>query len=129
MHEQQLIKDFRAFSTHKPPVRRAAYSDRTAWLMAILSELAYARFDEEDENSILELAAELAELTDQEVIANKIASLVRQSADNCWTAATSFCDRFFPPVVLISRASCSTPRPTRKASSQPARPTMAKPWL
>lgn len=24
MHEQQLIKDFRAFSTHKPPVRRAA---------------------------------------------------------------------------------------------------------
>ena len=79
MHEQQLIKDFRAFSTHKPPVRRAAYSDRTAWLMAILSELAYARFDEEDENSILELAAELAELTDQEVIANKIASLVRRA--------------------------------------------------
>lgn len=79
MHEQQLIKDFRAFSTHKPPVRRAAYSDRTAWLMAILSELAYARFDEEDENSILALAAELAQLTDQDVIADKIATLVRQA--------------------------------------------------
>lgn len=29
----------------KPPVRRAAYSDRTAWLMAALSELAYYRFE------------------------------------------------------------------------------------
>ena len=79
MHEQQLIKDFRAFSTHKPTVRRAAYSDRTPWLMAILSELAYTRFHEEDENSILELAAQLAELTDREVIADKLATLVRQA--------------------------------------------------
>ncbi|MEQ8441236.1 MAG: lipase family protein [Alphaproteobacteria bacterium] len=29
----------------KPPVRRAAYSDRTAWLMAALSELAYFQFE------------------------------------------------------------------------------------
>ena len=29
-----------------PPVSRAAYSDRTAWLMATLSNLAYTRFEE-----------------------------------------------------------------------------------
>lgn len=29
-----------------PPVYRAAYSDRTAWLMAILSKLAYVRFED-----------------------------------------------------------------------------------
>ncbi len=27
------------------PVRRAAYSDRTAWLMAAMSELAYFKFE------------------------------------------------------------------------------------
>jgi len=30
----------------EPPVYRAAYSDRTAWLMAILSKLAYVRFED-----------------------------------------------------------------------------------
>lgn len=100
VHDQQLTKDFRAFSTHKPPVRRAAYSDRTAWLMAILSELAYTRFDEEDENSILALAAELAELTDQEVIADRLPPSSRKRGQ-LLTAATSFCDRLSPPVVLI----------------------------
>ena len=29
----------------RAPVKRAAYSDRTAWLMAVLAELAYIRFD------------------------------------------------------------------------------------
>ena len=28
-----------------PPVRRAAYSDRTAWLMAVMSQLAYVLFE------------------------------------------------------------------------------------
>ena len=46
--------------------------------MAILSELAYARFDEDDLGSIMGLAAELAELTDQKVIGGKIVALVRQ---------------------------------------------------
>ena len=45
MPDQELRKDFDRFSQLKPPAKRAAYSDRTAWLMAILSQLAYTRFD------------------------------------------------------------------------------------
>ncbi|WP_303905242.1 lipase family protein [Thiohalomonas denitrificans] len=33
----------------KPPLKRAAYSDRTAWLMAALSELAYTKFESQAE--------------------------------------------------------------------------------
>lgn len=40
-----------------PPVRRAAYSDRTAWLMAKMSKLAYMPFEKDD----AELKAALAE--------------------------------------------------------------------
>lgn len=42
-----------------PPTARAAYSDRTAWIMAKLSELAYREFDHEDPNKA---QAELNEL-------------------------------------------------------------------
>lgn len=31
-----------------PPLKRAAYSDRTAWIMAVLSDLAYLKFEEDD---------------------------------------------------------------------------------
>lgn len=44
----------------EPPVRRAAYSDRTAWLMAELSRLAYVKF-EEGEQRLRELKAGLSE--------------------------------------------------------------------
>lgn len=44
----------------KPPTKRAAYSDRTAWLMAALSELAYQRF-EDDAEICLGLEATLAD--------------------------------------------------------------------
>ncbi len=43
------------------PVRRAAYSDRTAWLMAAMSQLAYYKF--EGEQSLKELAVELSRLS------------------------------------------------------------------
>ena len=33
--------DFKDLATIGVPVKRAAYSDRTAWIMAILAELAY----------------------------------------------------------------------------------------
>ena len=39
----------------EPPIKRAAYSDRTAWLMAVMSSLAYIRF--EQPTSIVTLAA------------------------------------------------------------------------
>lgn len=41
------------------PLKRAAYSDRTAWLMATLSELAYLPFEKDDE-ARMNLAATLA---------------------------------------------------------------------
>jgi pimeloyl-ACP methyl ester carboxylesterase len=31
-----------------PPIKRAAYSDRTAWLMAVMSQLAYLIFEKDD---------------------------------------------------------------------------------
>ena len=56
----------------RAPVKRAAYSDRTAWLMAVLSELAYMPFDQDDDSSILSLARELAELTNRDEIAERL---------------------------------------------------------
>ena len=64
--------DFEELATMSVPVKRAAYSDRTAWIMAILAELAYTPFDEESEQTILSLAAELAKLTEQDKIAERL---------------------------------------------------------
>ena len=46
--------------------------------MAIFSELAYARFDEDDQSYIKMLASELAGLSDQDAIAEKISDLLTQ---------------------------------------------------
>ena len=73
---QRATDDLRLIETYPPaPVKRAAYSDRTAWLMAVLSQLAYTRFDQEDDRSILSLARELANLTNQEEIAERLREL------------------------------------------------------
>ena len=72
MPEQELRKDLSRFSALEPPAKRAAYSDRTAWLMAIFSELAYTRFDEENRGALLALAEELAQLSDRDAIAGKL---------------------------------------------------------
>ena len=58
-----------------PPVQRAAYSDRTAWLMACLSELAYFKF-EGDEDA---LEALLLDITTMVVKKNKAAIRERVS--------------------------------------------------
>ncbi len=68
-------RDFKALAGMNVPVKRAAYSDRTAWIMAILAELAYTPFDEESNQQILDLAAELAELTDRNKIAERLTAL------------------------------------------------------
>jgi len=52
------------------PVMRAAYSDRTAWLMSAMSELAYYRF--EDGDMVVKLAKELANLNGVEAIESKL---------------------------------------------------------
>ena len=52
------------------PVMRAAYSDRTAWLMSAMSELAYYPF--EDGDMVAKLAVELAELSGANEIEKKL---------------------------------------------------------
>lgn len=56
------------------PIKRAAYSDRTAWTMAILAELAYTPFDSERGTRLTTLAVELAKMAvggkdEQELVA------------------------------------------------------------
>lgn len=74
-------QDFRLLEKLKIPVKRAAYSDRTAWIMAILAELAYIELDEESDGRILELAGVLAQLTDQADIAKRLSGLQQYLAD------------------------------------------------
>lgn len=68
-------KDFDLIGQMSLPVKRAAYSDRTAWIMAILSELAYEPLEEESDAWILKLAEDLAEVTDQADIADRLREL------------------------------------------------------
>ena len=66
-------QDFNKLNELAVPVKRAAFSDRTAWTMAVLAELAYIPFDEESNQTILTLAGELAKLTDQNEVAQRLA--------------------------------------------------------
>lgn len=82
-----VTKDFQAFSGLAIPIKRAAYSDRTAWLMAIMAQLAYTPFDEDSDNAVLSMAAELAELAEKDAIAEKLKTLLktidrRENTDN-----------------------------------------------
>lgn len=72
-----IPQDFEQLTKMKVPVKRAAYSDRTAWVMAILAELAYYPFDVESDERILQLAGELAALTSQDQIAARLRALHR----------------------------------------------------
>ncbi|MBL4874498.1 MAG: lipase family protein [Rhodobacteraceae bacterium] len=56
------------------PVMRAAYSDRTAWLMSAMSELAYYRF--EDSNAVFKLAEDLAKLNGVKAIEERLKSIL-----------------------------------------------------
>lgn len=53
MSAKTAVADFERFSTLKIPAKRAAYSDRTAWLMAVMSETAYIQFDPGGPNALL----------------------------------------------------------------------------
>ncbi len=65
------------------PSHRVGYSDRTAWLMATMSQLAYLRF--ESTQTITEIAAELAEMSGRDQIVQYLrdilAGLDDQSSD------------------------------------------------
>lgn len=51
---------FKHLQSLSVPAKRAAYSDRVAWMMALLSSIVYQRFDEEADDIIMTAAAELA---------------------------------------------------------------------
>ena len=56
------------------PSHRVGYSDRTAWLMATMSQLAYFQFD--NKKTISEVAADLAKLTDKEEISFYLQNII-----------------------------------------------------
>lgn len=59
----------------KPPTQRAAYSDRTAWQMAILAELAYVKFEKAQFPYVKELAQELAGAAGADAIEDRLSQL------------------------------------------------------
>ena len=65
---------FKDLSEMNVPVKRAAYSDRTAWTMAILAELAYTPFDEEVKSDPTRFAKELAEISTADKDKQKLAT-------------------------------------------------------
>lgn len=74
-------KDFQAFSGLAIPIKRAA------WLMAIMAQLAYTPFDEDNYIAVLSMAAELADLAEKDAIAEKLKTLLktidrRENTDN-----------------------------------------------
>ena len=72
----------------KPPIKRAAYSDRTAWLMSVMSALAYIRFEES--TPIEELAKSLAkESSERKVLASLTSLLAAENRDQAETELIS----------------------------------------
>lgn len=65
----------------EPPTRRAAYSDRTAWLMAEMSRLAYLKF-ELQEPDLKALAEEIVGIGDTESIEKRLKALL----ENRWNS-------------------------------------------
>lgn len=63
-----------------PPVARAAYSDRTAWLLAEMSRLAYEQFENPSE-LLDEIADKLAELDSVKEIRNEIEDFLKKHAE------------------------------------------------
>ena len=81
-HEEYLMHEFEkpinALIVEKSliglPSHRVGYSDRTAWLMATLSQLAYFQF--ENKKTMSEVAADLAKLTDKEEISSYLQNII-----------------------------------------------------
>ena len=60
-----------------PPVKRAAYSDRTAWLMSVMSLLAYVPFEAPPtQNQLLDIAKSIAGKDDPKDIVSELSRLV-----------------------------------------------------
>ncbi len=73
-------KHFRKLAEMSVPAKRAAYSDRMAWMMALLAEIVYMRFDEESDDVLMSMAEELVGLAagkdaDAEAIKDRLQEL------------------------------------------------------
>lgn len=69
--------DFKKLAAMTVPAKRAAYSDRTAWLMALIAMIAYEPFDEESDDVLMAMAQELSGLSsaDPETIKKRLMEL------------------------------------------------------
>ena len=72
-----LIRTDRDKELLKPPISRAAYSDRTAWLLAEFSRLAYKKF-ETPEEVFNDASEKLVQLQDVEKIKTELYTLVKR---------------------------------------------------
>ena len=70
----------RGTARSRQPAQGSGYSALTAWVMAIMSELAYMRFEEEDLTSLLALPAELGQAFGRCSSASETQALERQLA-------------------------------------------------
>ena len=73
-------RQFSELASMKVPAKRAAYSDRTAWTMALLAELAYERFDEESDDILTGIVGELAALNSEADIKNRLMKFTKTLA-------------------------------------------------
>ncbi len=88
-----------------PPVGRAAYSDRTAWLMAEMSRLAYLKF-EGKQNVISNIVDTLADLTDKSKIEEelrKFEAILASSGEELGTLESALAQADFKLVTTFNR--------------------------
>ena len=108
-------------------VEHPAYSGHTAWVMAIMSELAYMRFEDEDLGALLALPAELGKAMGRPPPTQNC----RKSKDCCLPGTTGTAGCFKP---CWRRAGsnwlecCPITTPTPRASSPSAAPAMKWTW-
>lgn len=74
-YEEIRSRDVGELRTYPPPLQRAAYSDRTCWLMALMAELAYLRFETHPFKRVRELAEEMARANGVEAIVERLQEL------------------------------------------------------
>ena len=79
--------DASAFQPHPelldPPVKRAAYSDRTAWMMAVMSQLAYLPFEgPPDADKLRSIAETIASKPDVGSVVAALEALISASSGN-----------------------------------------------
>ena len=114
----------RGTAQSRQPAQGSAYSALTAWVMAIMSELAYMRFEEEDLSSLLALPAELGKAFGRCNLESEAQALERLLATR-----DNRDSRLLRAVLAAGAASsslehCLIPAPTPKASLPSAVPAM-----